>query len=41
MRDVSKTLDVRVKAVRKIRSGGILVKTMSECELRKIRVCEI
>jgi len=38
MRDVSKSLDVRVKAVRKTRSGGIVVDTVSENELMKIKV---
>jgi len=38
MRDVSKSLDVRVKAVRKTMSGGIAIETVSENELTKIRV---
>jgi len=39
MRDMSKSLDVRVKAVRKTRSGGIVVETVRESELTKIREC--
>jgi len=39
MRDVSKTLNVRVKAVRKIRSGGIAIETASENKLRKLVEC--
>lgn len=36
LRDVSKTLNVRVKTVRKTRSGGIAIETMSGSELNKI-----
>lgn len=39
MRDVSKGLNVRVKAVRKTRSGGIAIETMSESELKRITEC--
>jgi len=40
MKHVSKSLNVRVKAVRKIKNGGVAIETMSECELKKIRECD-
>lgn len=40
MNAVGKSLNVRVKAVRKTRSGGIAVETVSECDLKKVRECK-
>ncbi|KMQ93191.1 golgin subfamily a member 4-like protein [Lasius niger] len=39
MREVSKSLNVRVKAVRKTRSGGAAIETVSESELSKLTEC--
>lgn len=39
MRDVSKVLNVRVRAVRKTRSDGIAIETASESELKKVVEC--
>ncbi|KMQ89014.1 reverse [Lasius niger] len=39
MRDVSKSLNVRVKAVRKTRSGGVAIETVSESELKRLTEC--
>lgn len=40
LRDVSKDLDVRVKAMRKTRSGGVVIETVSEGEWKKVRECK-
>lgn len=40
MRNVSKELNVRVRAVRKTRSGGIAIETASENELKKMIECK-
>lgn len=40
MNEVSKSLNVRVRAVRKTRNGGIAVETVSENELKRMRECE-
>lgn len=39
MREVSKGLNVRVRAVRKTRSGGIVIETVSEAEVGRISEC--
>ncbi|CAL1672364.1 unnamed protein product [Lasius platythorax] len=39
MRDVSKSLNVRVKAVRKTRSGGVAIETVSESKLKRLAEC--
>lgn len=39
MREVSKVLNVRVKAVRKTRSDGIAIETMNETEMKKVTEC--
>lgn len=40
MRNVSKELNVRVRAVRKTRNGGIAIETASENELKKVIECK-
>lgn len=40
MNEVSAGLNVRVKAVRKTRSGGIAVETVSANDLKKMRECK-
>lgn len=41
MNEVNKSLNVRVRAVRKTRSGGIAVETVSENEARKMRYSKV
>lgn len=40
MNAVSKELNVRVKAVRKTRNGGIAVETVSESDIKRVRECK-